>query len=169
MALAVVTGKTTLQKVQARFRSTAEYYQWFFQYYVPLAEAKKQIDTLRYGGVAVALGAQMLTNTIQTILKTTQQEMATWTAAQRKEFSSEAYDWQIPELNQFQKPAVIQVFNIIDKYVADTGWDAKGTPEIWASVNQLKQAETALLKYDKTNSGKKVLAVLFGILKLEDF
>lgn len=169
LALAVVTGRLTLDQVRRRFRSAAKYYEWYIAYYTPIAEAKKKLDAALSLGVAVAIGAQAMTSAIQTIMVTTQKEMANWTKEDAQEFATERYEWTFPELNKLQKPAIIKVFKIIDKYVDMTYFDYKNRPSVDASVNQLRQAEMALLKYDKLNSGKKILAVLLGTLKLEDF
>ena len=78
------------------------------------------------------------------------------------------YDYTVGrDFNVTQREAVKFSFDALEKYVNDVGWNYRGEPTVWASINQLKQASIALAR--SVSVCKKIFAVLTGALLLEDF
>lgn len=158
-ALEVVKGKVTLDKVRRRFPSVAEYYKWYNTYYLAIANANDLINTVR----TTAAYAGQLNQGITEILNIWITENVNADVD-----PDEILDYRLgKDLNVTQRAAVNFSLDALEKYVNDVGWNSSGQPEVWASINQLKQASIALAR--SVSVCKKIFAVLTGALLLEDF
>lgn len=156
-ALEVVKGKVTLDKVRRRFPSVAEYYKWYHTYYLAIANANDLINTVR----TTAAYAGQLNQGITEILNI-------WLTEGGDMDPNAIYDYTVGrDFNVTQREAVKFSLNSLEQYVNDVGWNYRGEPTVWASINQLKQASIALAR--SVSVCKKIFAVLTGALLLEDF
>lgn len=169
-ALQVVEGRTTLDTIRRKLPSSAEYFDWYIHYYLPISNAKQRLNLIRKGSLPVMLVTQHLTAIVGEIFTTLKQEEAALTPAERMN-RDETLDWSISLKGIDAQTIVTTTDHLIGKYISDIGYTEAGTPVAFASLNQLSNAYIALQKLDKQfkGLGRLTLAVLLGTLSVEDF